>query len=533
MPRSLKDLKPRDVQRNLAIMKQMLLEVHPQLEVNRGPIHDLVLYYAAAYTTANQQDLADAMQSLNLKQLMQNPSEVSTEVADTLLSKNWNIQRRHGTPSEGTVTVLLERAHGMVLPASFTLTANGHKFVTKEAHTIRAAAGGSIMLPTDRALMRQGNHWAFTIPVTAVTVGASGNLRRGTQLQFNPSYHNIQQIYATQDFSGGADEESNADMLQRLDRSASSKVWSNRCTGEALICGVPALARAAGVSIIGFGDPEMLRDRYSFWPGSIGGRVDVYVKPQGGILMKDVTVQGQIIDGTPEGARWEIAIPRDAAPGFFRVERVQKLGGAKCRILEEVRGVDPTAIRQDIHNSVDAAYSAYQTATLRVLEIGAERTSLSRFIVTLSYLPGIDEAQKLVSDRNTVSLACNVLVKAAVPCFTTIDIEIQCGRKRPTQIAEMQNAVAGMVNSTGFVGRLSTAAVNTVVTPFLDGSSVVRSVNMSGKIRYPNGTTKTLEPSGLLSIPQESKDLVSPRTVAFFQDPADVRVRVVTADDSA
>ncbi len=536
MARSLKNLKAADVQRNLAVMKQMLHEVHPTADVGRGPLHDLVLYPSAAYTTALQQDLADAMKSINLGRLVKDPNAAPTDMVDRIMS-NWKVHRKYGTTSSGIVTVVLEGAYGMVLPAGFTVMANGHKFITKETYTVRTATGGAVMQTTDRALRKQqGYNWTFTIPVVAIAAGASGNLRRGAPLGFeSATYRNIRNIYATTDFTGGADEETNAEMLQRLNRSASGKIWSNRCTGEALLCGIPALERAAGVSIVGFGDPEMLRDRHSFWPGSVGGRVDVYVKPLGGLLTKEVTVKGKIHDGTSEGARWELDIQPNWAPGFLRVEHVHKIGGGKCSIVNETRGMLPTSGKPDIPTPVEAVYSAYQTSKLLVLEPGiVSEDKEALFTVTLSYLPGITEAQQLVLNREVSSLTGDVLVKAAIPCFLTLDIDIQRQTTdQKVRVDAIREAVATAINNGGFVGRLPTTTISNLITPFLDGSMVVRGVNMVGMIRYPNGKTKTLQSNGLLIIPNDSRDMVSPRTTVFFQDPTNVNIRVITADDSS
>jgi hypothetical protein len=531
MPRSIKNLKADDVQRNLNILKQVLHEADPAITVGSGPVHDLVLYYAAAFTAANQRDIAEAMAAINLGRLAKNPNGAAPEHVDRVLA-NWLVRRQRGTPSKGVLTLLTSQQTGFVIPPGTTFQANGHTFKTTGTLQIRAHA--KTLTDSDRLLVKQARgQWSCNVPVISVTQGNTSNIRRGTQVKFDKEYlPHVHRAYANKDFTGGADEETNDQMLNRLVRTAGGKVWSNRFTGEALVCKHPKFDRAIAVSIIGFGDPEMTRDQHTLWPGSTGGRSDVYVKPNGNILTKEVKVLGTAIEERADGVVWELYIERTAAPGFFYAASVTNEAGVKCSILQDTRLIDTEGAETlpDLQNGSEAAYSAYQAAKLLILEPRRGQVNgLADFLVDLRYLDGIDELQEQMHRRDVTSATSDILVKAAVPCFTAVEIEVQRKPHDPQVNADViKEAVATAINHTGFTGHLSVTSLLGIISTHLAHGLVMRDIKLSGKIRYPDGRIETLPSGSLLTIPNEPTRLVSPRTTTFFQDPADVTVVVTT-----
>lgn len=522
------ELRPEDVQRNLAIYKQLIREAHPDIEVERGPFHDIVLYYASAFATANQQHVQDAMKAISLVRLMKEPDAASNDMVDRVMG-NWLMRRKKGAIAAGTITIVLDTAIPLVIPNGFIFKTEHVSFKTQDTYVTRLASGGVKLLSSDRLLVKTGkDQWSFTIPVIAMTPGSNGNVRRGTKLRTNKELtRHLKRVVVNDDFTNGADEETNTQMLGRLTRSVSGKVMSNRLTTEALLCEHPKFDRATNISIVGFGDPEMLRDRQTLWPGSVGGHVDLYIKPASGTLTKDVELTGEL---TSPG-HWQISIPANVLPGFYDVLSIKHRDGTECFSEQETRGLDKTTvqIKVDIRRAFDAVYSAYQTATLHVVD-NADTTD-ANFIVTIKYIDGISEAQSYVSNRSRSSPAGDTLVRAAVPCFTNIEVEIWRRNTDPEcSIQNIKEAVAEYVNSTGFVGRLAASDIVGVVAKYLEGSMVIKGIKMSGNIRRADGWRLHIVADSILVIPQEPEHLVSSRTTAFFQEAEDVEVKVIIVD---
>jgi uncharacterized phage protein gp47/JayE len=213
MATSLYDLAQKSVQDNLTIIKQMVQEFNPDISVERGPFHDLVLYYSALFATVNQQAVADALHSIKIGRLLTDTTDVPDEHVDRVL-ENWNVKRHHSTGSTGIVTVVLKDKTSFVIPAGTIFTANNHKFKTRALAQIRAQAVHTE--PSDIVVTNKNGRWEFPLPVVSITKGTSSNLPKDTQLRCNTMQMTyVKSIYAQNDFTGGTDDETNKQMLDR------------------------------------------------------------------------------------------------------------------------------------------------------------------------------------------------------------------------------------------------------------------------------------------------------------------------------
>jgi hypothetical protein len=530
MPNVLKNLKQEDVRRNLEIIKQVVHDLDPTLPVDRGPFHDLVMYYAALFTTANQHDIAEALRGGNLQRLIKNPDKVKAEHVDRVLA-NWLIKRNPGTTSSGLVTLVCGEQMGFIVPPGTQFTANGHTFKTKATYHVRTST--TQLGEHDRKLVKAtGGMWSTTIPIVSITAGATSNLRRGTQIRFDPAHlPQVRKAYVERDFTGGTDEESNKEVLERLPRGLSVKGLNNRMAIDALINDHAKFHNSA-VSIIGFGDPEMLRDKHTLWPGSVGGRVDVYVKPLRSLSTKEIKVPGKFVSESEAGVIWELRLNKQQAAGILYAVKIRRDRGGRCKIVNETRPLDNSDARVDIQTDLEAAYTSYQTLVLHVLEptMRFDKETDATFFIDLRYIDGISALQTHLDDRTIANPASDLLVKAAVPCVMHVEITVQ---RQPQDGAvktdAIKEAVTTAINNTGFIGQLPVSMLTQVVTKHLSGTMVIRDITIMGKIRCPDGTIEALS-GQVLTIPNKPARLVSPRTVSFFQDQADVHVKAVTVD---
>lgn len=208
----LSKLKKEIVQRNLEILKQVVREAHPELDVERGAFHDIVLFYSAIFAAINQQRISEVLQTFSLKDLLANPENADSMLVD-LIAGNWLLTRKDGSRANGQITFILSRQTSLSVPQNTLFAANGVDFNVENMYTSRS---NSIDSATERKLVRTHEGWTFTIPVVARSIGQNGNIKKNTKFSTNLLSRDVKAIYAAEDFGGGSDTESNTQLLGRL-----------------------------------------------------------------------------------------------------------------------------------------------------------------------------------------------------------------------------------------------------------------------------------------------------------------------------
>lgn len=531
---NLAELDTDKVQQTLSLLTTLLSEDHPTLELQRGVLHDLVLYYGSVLHQARREEILRLQRSNSLAAIQADPSLADADTVDNVLS-NFMLTRRQGAAAGGTVTILVSRLASVTIQSGAVFTAEGQTFRTTAAYVARTSAA-NVQSSTDRVLtpLADGSY-SFTIEVTAAESGAAGMIVKDTLLVPSTPIVNFLRAYATSDFTGGVDTETNEELMLRQQEGLSARVLANRGTMNALLReAFPALV---GSSIIGYGDAEQLRDKHSLWPGAAGGRVDWYVRtqqlPQRLALTKTASLVTKHSNGT---STWQLSLTRDDAPGFYDVVSIAPAALTSflgtLTITQELRGVDLTQIAgeltPDILSALEGAYSRYQTATLQFLDTETDVSSLdvgatASYLVTVRVLPEIAAVQSLVSSRGVGYAAGDTLIRAAVPCFVSLAFTLQGRPGLPLpDAASLRTALAAYVNTLGFPGRLEASQLVDLIHDYLPEGMAISPLDMFGQIRRPNGSVRSLRSPSVLIIPSESASMVSARTVGFILDPANI-----------
>jgi len=293
-------------------------------------------------------------------------------------------------------------------------------------------------------------------------------------------------------------------------------------------------------SIIGFGDAEMLRDQHSILPISFGGRVDWYIKtselPENiGLTVEATLISKSVADGS---GVWQFSVTSDMAPAFYDVRNIRLPTQAEITgsfdVTNRIRGYAIAAVSglltPDIDNSIEAAFSRYQTASVQfrdpvtitdTLTVGAT----AEYTVTLRSMPGVADIQASMSARDTRNYAGDLLVKAAVPCFLSVSftLEGKSGLRLP-EAADIKSDLTQFVNRLGFTGRLYGSQLLERIHSFLPSGVAVSNLDMFAKILKPDGSVHTMRSSTTISIPNLPDEMVSPRTVCFILDQDDIAI---------
>lgn len=529
-----------------ATISALLAEKVPELDLKRGVVHDILVHNQAILSEATAENIDRYNRARSLKDITADPTLADPDIVDGVLS-NWGAVRLPGSRSTGTVTIVLSSAQLVTIALGAVFTVGDNQYTSNAAYTSRIS--GTVGVNDRELTPLSDGTYSFTIEVTAVGSGESYRLAKNTLLTpaILPSY--FVKAYATEDFTGGRNEETNAELLERLRLGIAAKTLAGPTNIDALLRQHDSFAGVVSTSLVGMGDPEMLRDRHWIWPTAGGGRIDYYVRtqqrPQRIVLTKTATFVG--VNAAGNGI-WQIELTRDEAPGFYDVTQIllprdSNVAGT-FTISTDVRDTDLTTLdldvaTPDIVTAKEAAFSAYQTSVVRFIDdvtptapLTANQSTAS-YMVTLRYFPLIADLQLYLGGRDIRPGAADILVKAPVPCFVQLSFTIYKPATDNTitaaVLANIRNALAELVNTYGFTGRLAASVIAETVHKYIDNPASLGSIDMFGIIRRPDQTRKAIRSREMLVIPDEPANMVSARTTAFILEPSDVAISVENA----
>jgi len=540
------DLTAVQVAQEQATLAEMMQESNPALKFLRGVLHDYLAYYGGVQAAKNVEEMARLQRSQSLNEVVEDPTLADDDTVENIAS-NFLVTRLPGTAAAGEITIIIDTFASVTIASGAVFEGNGQEFTTEHSVTARTS---SALLASDTDVVLaplDDGTYAFNIPVVAREAGIASRLTAGTLAVPQVSFTYYTTSYAAADFTGGADEETNAEMIERFRYGISAKALSGRTHMSAALREQSLFQNVISDSIIGLGDSEMIRDQHTIWPGSLGGRVDWYVRtqdiPQTTVLTKTATLVEKTADGK---GIWQISFTRDEVPGLYDTTRIALPTAAASvgtyEVLTDVRSVDLTALDNDgflpdIDTAEEGAYSRFQAVIIRFKDVDTDTVSLTINLSTASYsvsvraMANLEEAQDYVSGRAVRNTAGDCLVKAPVPCFMQVSfvISMEPGQSAP-DTATIATDLASLVNQIDFTGRLPASALSDVIHNHLAGNASVSAIDMLGRIRKPDGTFKLLHDTALLEVPDEPQNMVTSRTVAFILDPNDVAISVETAD---
>jgi hypothetical protein len=539
---SLNELDQTLVDQLYSTFAQYMQERHPEVELTRGVFHDLVLYFNSALNATVRQNIDRVLQSNSLLKITQNPELADDTLVDQVLS-NYGLTRDTGAQAVGEATVVFTLPIQTTIQESIVFSVDGVLF--KPTKNFIAQPPGAALTNTadEREMLVVGDGtYAVNILMQAVDIGVAGNVRRGSK--FVPDYvpNNMVEAFAASDFVSGADPATNVEYIAKLAPALAAKTIGSRASYAAAIRQVPEFAGIPHLSILGCGDAEQQRDQHGLFPMSGGGKIDIYCQTHSSAQEREHTLEAVYVGPGATGTIWQVSIDKDVAPGFYEVVRVAKpLATTQTgyAVLQDIRGEDllDLNVAPDIRGHVESAYTRFQTAVIRFEDTDTIPTGLvvnqsrARYAVTTTSLPLIGAVQDFLSDRDTRSRAADVLVKAAVPCFTKISFEIhkEATATDTVDIDAIKAALVAEIKKIGFSGQLHSSVINGVAHRFLTGRQAVGAIDMFGRIRRPDGVIQYIRDGVLLKIPDDPGHMVTGRTVAFLVGPEDISISIVAA----
>lgn len=529
---------------------QLVTESNPSVDVKRGVIHDLVVHFSALLGAAKDKEIDRLRRSMSLKAILEDTALADDDIVDAVLS-NYLITRTESVVAAGEVTIVVTAQAALTLPANTIFTVGTAEFALPATSWGVAVRLSEAQLTSDNDRVLEavyGGNWAFSVPVVAVTAGLVADVKRGNVVGISPQPLNFSAAYAASDFTSGANSETNAQLLARLEEGIAAKAWSNRVSIAAMIQEQTDFSAVSDASIIGMNDAEMKRDQHSILPISVGGRSDIYVRsaqtPTTTTEQITATFVSETLDavtGACVGGSWQIGVPRLTVPGFYEVSRVALTSAAVTdtgyEVTSLVRDYDlgDDDFAPDITSAQEAAFSKYQTAIIQFLDTDTDTTAAAagvtqvEYDVTFSHMPLIASLQDFCGGREVRNPAGDVLVKGAVPCLLSVNFTI----KKPVNEGDpdldaIRETLALEINSLGFSGHLHASRISDLIFGHLTSASAVADIDMFGRIISPAGDNIFIRDGDVLEIPARPDDLVTARTVVFILESANIGITIET-----
>ena len=524
----------------LNTMTGLIQEKYPNIDLRRGVFHDLVLYFSSVLNAGVQENIDRILAGSSLLKLEENPELATPAVVDQLLS-NYNLQRNTGSFARGLVSLVLPTAETTQFVAGTTIVANNINFVLPETYVVVASSAAATT--NNHRVMQPLPDGTYTAALTfvATTTGTAGNIAAGTVFTAPTALDNVINISAASDFIGGKEADTNTEYLQKLKSGLAAKTVGGRASYEAFLRAQPGLENILHVSVAGAGDAEQHRYQHSIIPISGGGRVYVYVQTAPAAQTIQHSVVATFIGDSAAGTLWQINIDRDLAPGYYNFTGViSETGDSTTNVYEikndyRVMNLYGLNFTPDIENYVEGVYSRYQAGYVVFEDVDTLSSGLTPYVSTQNYrllsssMPLIREIDAVLTARNNRPRGTDILVKAAVPCFTKINIDISTDDFNEISdytITAMKTAVVRAVQNVGFSGQLYASLISSEVSKLLNTQQAVNRVDMFGRIRRPDGEMRHLRDQAVLRIPYDPEHMVTSKTTVFLTAPSDVEIAV-------
>lgn len=272
------------------ILQQFLSDKIPNGDFGRGnALRDLVIT-GMAYTFAylrREIDITRARQSLLLLAKLSG-TEVDDAV-DEILS-NWFLTRKVGRRATGVVTVYLTQQADVSVPITAKFYRNNLVYMPDALDTVAIAKEDLVQL-IDSSGVVVG--YSFDLLVKAQFPGEDYNIAAGAFTDFTRFSPYITRVENQSAFSGGKSNETTTEMLKRAPTAISVRDLNSPRSIDATL--KDEFTTIDDVTVIGMGDPEMIRDLVMEEATNTrihaGGYVDVYLRSP---ILSDKSFTGEV-----------------------------------------------------------------------------------------------------------------------------------------------------------------------------------------------------------------------------------------------
>lgn len=522
------------------ILRALLQEQNPSYDISVGGVIDSLLVEGNVTVVArNDEEVDQAYLFQQLKAISEGTVTVSDEDLDNLMA-NYFLTRQEAVPATGTIMFVVRDLRVYSFPTGYTLISNDQQFVTTQTYNVYPPLTPNIDFSVETNIAIEqvydaetGYSYRFFIPISSVESTPSAALVSGDRLVPTQSFNGLGYVQASTNFQGGTERETNQEFAARGLEGLLAETVGGQDNIDKL---VRQAVQNADSNTIGVNSPLMTRDRNNVFNLSVGGKIDIYAK-SGAIGGSSYVVDAEVINVGLRTIR--ITLSREQSAGVYRtdLEAISTTtpppvisGGLTILSVSHLPWVNTSGFNPEMPTEIERAFSANQL--IEIIAEDTRQTTGSVYIVTMSspgqvienayeavtsYQPGVLDISDYLSSSTVRPAGVDLLVKAAVPCISSIGVVAQ----RPVSYNgrsadELAEAIATAVNllpvETQFLDNFTISAIVSELEPTL----TVLSVALSGVVYGQDGTDVTIpQLAGKLTIPTNTVSKFSPSNTYF------------------
>jgi hypothetical protein len=514
-------------------------------DIETGPgsvISELLLKLAAQIHNSQYNAITALSQGASIKAIIESTDTATYSPLIDYIASNYNTTRSLGVKVTGKLKVYVSQDVGYTFRSGLTFTqpALGLNYVLTSDVRISsepAAVLEELQLYTDNGL------YYFILPVVAEKEGPEYQLSSGTTFDVASESFvtNFVKAEAYGNFASGKSPETDKELVANIRH----KLGNSRLTTSTGIANrfSEVFPGFQTLSICGANDDEMVRSKRNVLGISTFGKADVYVRTSlGPETIEIVKTATKIAKDT-----WRVTLNNTDIPGFYEIKSIipvtstPNLGGTL--ILASAVDYSTTFYSGMRNNEIsvasDSRFTKYQTAvaTFTYTEIPTVAVNgTTQFKISASYQPNILEMQNLLLQDDERLACADYLVKAAVPCMVSLNLNLVKRRATDTytslNLQNLKKDIFTYINSIPFGGELHASNIVDICHNY-DIKRVDLPVTMTGQILCPdNGAPITLTDTDVLTIPTNVARGVTPKTTLYFIDYYKIVDGVATPQDN-
>lgn len=513
---SIDDLTAENIENKREELIAFIQEKYPLIDISRGVFSTLVLELSAIFGAKFEEELNRWKSSRSMKAITKDPSLADDDAVEHILS-NYNVSRKQGAYATGQLTLVFTKNIAYIIPAEYSFICNGISFITTKSYAIYSS--NSTILDSDSLVLTPTKEGGYScnIEVIATVEGSAGCVRKNSDFEIVNPMPSLIQAYATDDFVGGIDTETNALMLNRFKSGLATPCWGNRYNIESLLR--TETSHILDVSVIGCGDVEMTRDQLTLFPVSTGGKTDIYIKtaPYTSTITETIKATLQSIDGIVY--TWTALIPETILPGFWNVRSI-----LNSDVEGELLSADNLSANESVISTKDSFFTVYQRqiVTFTTLPVNVELYQSMDFNISLYGCPYLDEIHNIVTKDSLKPISSDVVVRAPIPCevYATVNLNsVASAEITVEKQLTIQSALSSYINNIGFNHTLLVSDLIPLVQEELTGSQKVTGIQLDGIILSPTLEHKRISSNQYLQIPEIPSKGITPRVVTYYTRP--------------
>ena len=422
------------------------------------------------------------------------------EVVDSILS-DYLITRHTGEYGFGAVVLYFsaKNAVNVVVTSNHTFIKDGVEY------KLNATSKGISANDLKENIDNLGKvYYTTSINLIAKEKGPTGKASKGLFNSWDVSSPYLYKIEIMEDFSGGDDVETSADLIKRSEEALTVR---NLVTQKAIYTVLTSkFSFLKHVVAIGMNSPEMQRDLTTVTVGNTpitvhrGSMIDIYCKFP--VVFRHTKTDGTIAVSSLLGSS---VVEMPAIP-IYRIRSVVDNADNSTNIPYTITVPDKTLFlsnKQPLYLRFDGSYNG-KTVT-----------------ITYDYCSNYSEIQNFVASDPERTLVSNSLVKASYALYISFDMAVYA--KADIDSAKMLATIQELAHSGGDVetALYVSTIVDKIVTTY--GVTVQLPLKVNGVLLLPNGKTMTMEFQDRIMVPPKylkdvSKGVNDPEYLPYFVD---------------